>query len=1126
MNQNFKKFIAEDVELSGSNLIEASAGTGKTYSIAIMVLRLILEKNILIQDILMVTFTNAAVAELEERIRKFVRQAYRYAEGGECGDETIKKIVDRIDREEAKSRLKLAVLNLDETSVMTIHGFCQQTLTEFAFETGQLFSSELVADDSQMLEAETQKFWRKNITGINKELLSFLIGQKLNLYDIQSIVKNHLSGKNYIFYDENKEYSLDEKEFEEDLKTISELSKSVKKIDESLNEYVKTNFDQLIEVGQKNSYINKNFLNEPQTANSLLEKISGKSNLQNVKKTYPEICDFLNEINGANDQIALIIEELINELYAFAIQEISTAVTSYKLSHNLLSYDDLILNLHKALTNQPNPKLENELRRKYKAVFIDEFQDTDREQYEIFKTAFQNHQDAVIFYIGDPKQSIYAWRKADIATYFKARNSVENIFEMNTNYRSTAPLIQAMNQFFLPNEDFDTFRFIDEKDKINYIKVDAPSKSDKGSLLIDNQECLPISITNFPNKDEVFVGVAQQVLDLLTSEKHSIYDKKSDKNRKIRPSDIGILVRGKKTGNLIKSQLSKLGIPAVTVSDTKILNTEEATELIYILEAMLEFKRTNINRALKSIFINLSAKEIQNLDEEAAVNKFKKYNENWQLKGIYTTLTGFAKDFELRAKLLDETESGERILTNFYHLSEILYKAESRQHLSPEELTDWLKKNKSKSQSSDDEMVQRIESDENAVNITTIHSSKGLEYPIVLAPDLDMVYQYWFDIINLRMEDGNYVTGKRSQFEALEKIDEHKIQEEQENRRLIYVAITRAIYKCFIYRNTHYRNSSLTVFTNEITENDLIAYVDSAKPEFNYYEKENQLVQTELSTEKIEFKENNWQQMSYSGLSAHLDQPAKENYLETEENYDKFIFRDLRRGAQTGNFLHFIFENLNFSNPDNWQYAIEKAIARFNPAKKGDEKFDENIREFLHHVMNAELNTGREIIKLSSVYQSQMLHELGFDFPVKLFEPKQLENLMDYGLLVSNYYTMDRKEIEGMMTGFIDLFFEYKGKYFVLDWKSNYLGPSLEDYSSKKIWKAMSDNNYHLQYLIYSLAVKKYLKSRLGENFDFEKQFGGVFYLFVRGMRAGQDSGVFYYKPAVEKMAEMEKIFE
>lgn len=1123
MNEEPIDFESSEVELNGSNLIEASAGTGKTYSIAILVLRLILEKKILIQDILMVTFTNAAVAELQERIRRFVRSAYRYAQGEKIRDETIKKLVDRHNRKEAEEVLKLAVLNLDETSVMTIHGFCQQTLTEFAFETGQLFSSELIADDSLVLREETQKFWRKYITGIHVELLSLLINRNLNQFDIQSIVKSHIGGKNYIFFESDKEYDLSEERQLSVVAQIAELDSLRHQKEKELLEFVHHNFEKLIGQGSSNSYVNKNILPKATDSAMLLSGIEDKKSLKNVRDTYPEIIELLEEKDSINEGKKMIAEEFMDYLYAFAIQEISAAVKSFMLSHNLLSYDDLIGNLHRALTEKPNPKLEAELRKKYKAVFIDEFQDTDRQQYEIFKTAFQEK--SIIFYIGDPKQSIYAWRKADIATYFEARNSVQKVYGMNTNYRSTKNLVTAMNEFFLPTDDFDTFHFAEEKDKIYYHKVDAQQNDGKGNLLMDGEDCLPISITAFKNKDEVCHETARQVLDLLTNENHYFSQPETGTKKKIIPSDIGILVRSKGRAADIKNALNRLRIPAVTNTDDKILDAPETAELVYILEAMLQPGRSGINRALKTSFTNCSTDFILNLDEEKAVQLFKTYNEDWQKKGIYATLMKFIKDFEVRNHLLSgKANNGERILTNLYHLSEILYKAESRQRLNPAELTDWLKKNKANAQNDDNEMEQRIESDENAVNIVTIHSSKGLQYNIVIAPELDLTYNSKHDIINLRNANGHYITAKRNQLSA-EEIETHKYQDEQENRRLIYVAITRAVYKCFIYKNNsnYSKNSSLTYFTEQIRETEFIRFTQPVEPIAKYYSPPEPPEQIHPQVEKIELSENNWQQMSYSRLSAHGELPSRENYTAADESYERFIFRDLPKGAHTGNFLHYLFENLNFGHPDSWDFAIDKALARFIPAKKEDLEFRENIRTLLSHVLNAELEATEDTFQLSSLNAYKVLHELEFDFPVALFQPKRLEKLMEDGILISDHFPW---KIEGMMTGFVDLFFEHNDKFYVLDWKSNYLGPDLEDYSAGNVSTAMTASNYHLQYLIYSLAIKKYLKSRLGKSFDFEKDFGGVFYLFVRGMRSDKDSGIFYFKPSSEQMKSLESILK
>lgn len=1124
----YKKFEVENAPLEGSNLIEASAGTGKTYSIAILVVRLLLEKKIPIQEILMVTFTKAAVAELEERIRKFVRTANRYANGeAEIEDKLIKQLVDKsIDnhgQEKVKELLKSAILYLDETSVMTIHSFCQQTLNEFAFETRQLFNAELVQDTSEIVNESIQKFWRKNITHLPKETLKVLLdSQNLNIGSISSIVNSHLNGKDFIFYDKNENYELDEFIIDDFKNKIHEKKEKFIITQEEVYQYILDNQDYLIEIINNNGHAKKNlqpFISEPE---ALMKIVAGKISTQYVKKI-PELVECHEKITSAKENLDEQIEEFLNYIYSSAIQQSVQYVNQQKLARNILAFEDLINNLHRSLHENENHALENELRKKYKAIFIDEFQDTDRLQFEIFEKAFQGH--SILFYIGDPKQSIYAWRKADIATYFKAREGVDKVYGMNVNYRSTPDFIEGMNRFFQPNEDFDTFNFKDEQSQISYIKVDAPTSNSKGNLTFENENCIPITISKFKNKNEISDALAFQILDLLNNENYLIPDSSTQKMRRIRPSDIGILVRSRYDGMEAKNQLTKWGIPSVTIDDSKVLQSKEAKEILYVLEAFINHNLSNVNRALMTDYIGWTTDKIKVLDEEKLVEKFRLYNEKWRSDGVYSALKNFIVDFNIEQYLLNhQSINGERIITNLFHLLEILYKTAHRQNFGPNELVNWLTINIQKNDSTEDEMIQRVESDEDAVNISTIHSSKGLQYPIVVAPTLDFTFSNYNDrVYSFRQENGDYKSGKLSQFTD-EQIEIIKRQDEQENRRLLYVALTRAIYKCFIYKSNGSKNSTLSYFLAEntfdgqfIEEKNEVVNEENAKKYIPEVQEEPKI----LKAENFNLRENNWLRMSYSGLAAHLEWKIKEKFESSENEYDTFVFKELKKGAQTGNFLHFIFENLDFTFEDSWQWVIERAIKRF--VSKAEEDLEDKLLELFKHVLQTEISANHQKFQLSSIRPEKCIHELEFDFPVKTFTPYQLEKLMSEGIVISEKY---KGQIEGVMNGKIDLFFEKDGRFYVLDWKSNYLGPNLEDYSGVQLTQSMSDSNYHLQYLIYCYAVKKYLENRLGANFDYSRDFGGAIYLFVRGMRKGRDSGIFYNKPSIEIMDKLESILE
>jgi exodeoxyribonuclease V beta subunit len=1119
-------FNALTVPLQGSNLIEASAGTGKTYSIAILALRLILENKFSIKEILMVTFTKAAVAELEERIRLFIRSAYRICKGENIDDKTIADLVlesiKKTSAEETSDLLKEAIIFLDETSVMTIHSFCQQTLTEFAFETNQLFGAELKQDISDILEEEVQTFWRKNITTIHPELLAILMNANLSQSIITTIVKQHLDGKHFGEYDSLKAYTFCQDDHLYFLKALRQIHKKEEDLRLKMNEFVINNSGSLKQKSIANVYTNKNnvvdLIDNP---DAFIDYLIEKKRLTNIEKVFQDtgLLDDCSDCEKIKEEINIIIQNCLNQILCVAINEISAGVKKYKLSTNQLSFDDLIVNLHAAIVQRDNPSLVAALKKKYRAVFIDEFQDTDRLQYEVFKAAFGIG--TVLFYIGDPKQSIYAWRKADIFTYFKAYNDVDNIYQMNVNFRSTEALINAMNLFFLPEENFDTFHFGDMENAVKYIPVKSPSGNKNGQLIFNDADCVPLTLDeNCKKKDEIAEDTALQALSLLNDDGYSII--KGQVKRKIIPSDIGILVRNKSDGILIKNALSKYYIPSVTVTDAKVLQSEEAVELLYVLEAFLNHSVANINRALLTSFTGYKTKDILSLEGEKAVLLFKNYKTTWEISGVYSALKNFIIDFGVQKNLLERsTESGERTITNLYQLIELLFKTQAIKKLSPVELIDWLKRGIEQKKAEGDELLQRIESDEEAIRIVTIHSSKGLQYNIVFAPFLDFTTTSKHEDCSYRDEDtSEYITVMKKQLSD-DKMKIYIRQLEQENRRLLYVAITRAVYKCFIYRNTFYKTSSLATFTANLNESPgLIERKAPISIRTGESYKNTKQLKSEIPLREIEFnlQHNNWRRMSYTMLAADLERHLQTKRIGSKDDYNQFIFYQLAKGNITGNLLHFIFENLNFSDQTKWPSIVDKAINRFAPGKK--EKYELQLQQMIDHVLNANIQTDDLKFSLSEVDFGKRVHELEFDFPVALFQPSLLVDFSDENIYVN---VKSFGELEGIMNGKIDLFFEYNNKYFVLDWKSTYLGDTLEDYSREALADAMNENNYHLQYLIYTLAVKKYLETRM-THFDYERDFGGVLYCFVRGMRAGKCNGVYYCKPPLKDIVWLEEL--
>jgi exodeoxyribonuclease V beta subunit len=1132
-------FNAVTVTLAGSNLIEASAGTGKTYSIALLTLRLVIEKKIPIEKILMVTFTKAAVAELEIRVRAFVRMALKVSRGETIGDPTITNLVnDQIEIQgvkEVSDRLETAQLFLDETSVLTIHSFCQRTLSEFSFETGQIFGAETITPDeyNQMMEDAFNEYWRINVTTIRLDMLKRFIGFGLNHDDIFDLVKKSFGGKMLFSNIPMPDNFLSEAYFEALMQWESGCNTNIAETKISILDRIQLDKQNLLEKlladrwGKASVFATLFEIEEwdENTEKLFIDSLCEKVETAYVVSIFGAYINDAVAINDLRKEIAKRFKEEVNQIAMAAIGFVTKSIQEQKNSRGIITFDDMIGLLYKAVVEGSyNQQLIASLRQKYDAVFIDEFQDTDKEQYAIFNRLFGN--DKILFYIGDPKQSIYAFRKADIFTYFNAKKSVENLHFMDTNFRSTEAYINAMNYFFLPIPDFDTFYFDNDptlKEAISYKPVRSPDPNTKGQLLCNGEAIMPIHISENKNKKELRQSVRAIIADLFTPGNYTI--EKDGKSRPIKPSDIGILVRSNKEGKVMKSILASLRIPSVTIDDARLLASNEASQIFYILVAVNEISRSNINRALLSELGGYTEDDLVTTNEEAILTQFKTYQESWVKNGVYTMLKQFVSDHHVYERLYgDSAENPERTISNIQQLIEILHKITVRKNYEPKELIQWLKKGMEGDAREGDEYEQRLESDQDAVQIVTIHKSKGLEYNIVIAPHLDLLAdQEVYTTGSFRDPDtGEYFVMKKDLMTDAQ-MELYKMQSEQENRRLIYVAITRARYQCFITINntSHYAHSSLKKFIYKDKDpndkkdkantrpNDLvtISFAPPSNPGFRYTNPGAISRPSYAVANNFHLEHANWIKTSYSGLNPDHDPViAPKTATPFETAYDKFAFQDLKKGAHTGNLLHYIFEHIDFADDRNWVRVVEQAMKRLSGSS--DEAYRDNIIALLKQVTAADM-PGSTPFCMNQVTKDKRINELEFDF---LLSPFNTAHLQALSTEAHPFRIKSIEELEGIMNGKIDLFFEHDGKYYILDWKSNFLGNSIEFYDTNHVKAAMYENNYNLQYLIYTVALTKYLMLRKPD-FDYDKDFGGVIYLFLRGVRAGKQTGIYFTKP-------------
>jgi len=814
-------------------------------------------------------------------------------------------------------------------------------------------------------------------------------------------------------------------------------------------------------------------------------------------------------------EIKNVEAEFINHFYLDFFSRSEDKIKEIKQKKGYITYDDQIKTIYKALANE---SFKEKLTEKYQAVFIDEFQDTDSYQYDIFSKVFSGN--SIVYYIGDPKQSIYGWRGADLDTYKSAKVAVgENgILTMNRNYRSTKEMIDALNILLNPDEEFNMFK----DEEIKYINVEHGA-ADLGEMIDKGNNFSPVTIWEFDINDfeTNYTAVAQEIYRLLTTDVLI-------NGRKVTPKDIGILVRENKEGNAIKKILTRFNIPSVKRDDTKVLQSDESQMVRYMLNAVISPNRVDINCTLNSSYFGFNSVSLKNLDNERHLEIFIELRKTLMEEGVYNMISSFLTTYGVRARCMEDV-SGQRVLTNISQIAEILNKIEKQFKYSPEELLVWMERNTDEGE----DYEQRIESDDDAVQISTIHKAKGLEYNIVFTPCLSMIVKRKLlekgNVNDFKKEGEYFFTLNYPELSSDDK-EIFDSQKEQENRRLIYVALTRAVYKSYISlipRN--YNGNPVSSSLSEILERynqdnpELIEIKQLPKNGFEIIDEQykppvDMPVFAPKEKPGIEIK-NTFGIHSFSGLSkTHISALFEKTILGGPEEYDQFIFQDLGRGANVGTALHSIFERLNFADSSSWEQTLRDA-SKYYPNIIKEERLD-LFKQMVNHVMTAELNCDGSIFKLDEVTNSQKLPELEFCFSLKKVNRYTINDILgdeaDLG---------GETDIEGLMIGFIDLFFEHNGKYYILDWKSNFLGNNVEDYGQSGLSEGMKGNNYNLQYYIYTIAMKRYLEGKI-PGFDYEKQFGGVFYLFLRGVRSNdQSTGIFYEKPPMEKVMRLEELF-
>ncbi|TOI26792.1 exodeoxyribonuclease V subunit beta [Vibrio parahaemolyticus] len=1179
--------------LHGARLIEASAGTGKTFTIAGLYLRLLLGHGsaetrhrvpLTVDQILVVTFTEAATAELRDRIRARIHDARIAFARGQSSDPVIQPLLNEFDdHKQAAEILLQAERQMDEAAVYTIHGFCQRMLTQNAFESGSRFNNEFVTDESHLKAQVVADYWRRNFY----PLPFTLAGEIRQLWGSPSALLSDIS--NYLT---GAPLSLSVPAMKGSLADLH--TENLKKIDGLKAQWRESQDDFLTLISD--SDINKRSYTK-KSLPTWLEAVNAWAATETTGYDYPDKLEkFAQNVllektpKGSAPQHAVFeaIETFLANpislkapLLAHAIEHCRVMLANAKNQKQWLSFDDLLTQLSASIDTDESELLAARIRTLYPVAMIDEFQDTDPLQYSIFSRIYLNNPECGLFMIGDPKQAIYGFRGADIFTYIKARNQVSAHYTLGTNWRSSADMVQAVNQVFaLPDSPF-----IYDSD-IPFLPVKYSPNAEKRIWTMGGQKqpALTYWLQEADDKPlpkgeyltRMAEATASQIQTILTqAQQGQACLVNGEKQKAVQAGDIAVLVRTGSEGRMIKQALADQGIASVYLSNRdSVFTSSVAQDLQRLLQAVLTPENDRVLRAsLASELFALDAASLDalNNDEivwENAVNEFKEYRKLWVQRGVLPMLRAVISKRHIAERLLEEGassqgENGERVLTDLMHIGELLQQA-SNELDSDHGLLRWLAQSISDAENGlggSDDQIQRLESERNLVQIVTIHKSKGLEYDLVFLP---FVFSYreaseakYYDAANDRTVldiTGNDASMKQADKERL-----------AEDLRLIYVALTRAVYACFIgaspLRNgrstkepTGVHRSAIGYLiqngqeggindlhqglTKQQDELDCVVVADPPQQlEEKYVAPQEEIY--DLSAKELQNPiDRNWRITSYSGLvkqgSHHVEHDATIEItgfdIDSSEEQDeadlvepeRSIFT-FPRGARPGTFLHSLFEEIEFTQPATTEENTQ-IILGLMESEQLDEEWLPILQQLIDTVLATPLD-GKSLL-LNQKAPSQRLVEMEFLLPIEVLSAPALNRVIQrHDPLSAKAGDLGFQTVQGMLKGFIDLVFEHQGKYYVLDWKSNHLGDDVTYYHGEALKSAMADHRYDLQYQIYALALHRFLRSRLA-NYDYEQHFGGVYYLFLRGMDGRSDHGIFAAKPTLEFLQEMDRLID
>ena len=1160
----------------GVTLLEASAGTGKTYALAALVLRLIGEENVPIGRIVVTTYTIPATAELSDRIRARLAETLDTFDGKPHAKPTP-FIIEFVARHSAspivRKRVADALRDFDQAVISTIHGFCHRMIQDRAFETGTKPALELVPDETSLVRETAEDFWRRNFSAQQPALTPIAMLENLTPANLARLLSNNANHPLALIRPAAADIAASTDSV---TKLLAEFRASWPAWREPIRKMFITDADWAIGNWGKTEFIQPQFDLVEMLATAESSPLSAYRALQSFRPSAIERGKGISKRRPMPqhafttwcETFAAACKTYAATMRSAFLDWSRAELSAKKAKLGIVAFSDLLAIFHAALHQPGSDALVAAIRDRYSVALVDEFQDTDPIQTGIFQRLFGELPQR-LFLIGDPKQAIYGFRGADLFTYLRVTDGASRKFRLDTNHRSDAPLVDSVNTLF----SRPTSPFIDTRVPFN--PVLAGHSTNDRPLSISGEVRAPMRFWFWESEKPVTSELANSSLPhVVASELVRMLDTAKLADGKLLPRDCAILCAKNSQCQDMQAALAERGIPSVVLSNASVFESDEAREIYIVASALATPAREPaIRAALATRIMGFDAAALDRVatnapEWETILARFHAYHVRWRDGGFIQMFRELIQAEHLRPRILAQPQ-GDRRLTNLLHLAELLHQTSHEFQLGPGGLLRWLAA-QIDNPGSGDERELRLERDDDAVKILTIHKSKGLEWPVVFCPFLWTkadLHKHQDPLFHDAQDRAILDLGSPMHGEAAIRAAHEQL---AERLRLLYVALTRARHECHVVWGTFRdsENSGLMwllespgdggtdapaalrahaeSLTSQMLHNTIQHLAGEAPLQFSATEL------PEVSDVKYTPKQIESTVGSPRTFAGHIDRSWRVSSFtaytalrETEEaDYDRDqrpISPSERRGIhafpggmKVGVCLHDIFENLDFTRPSTIHGLVEAKL-KLHGLHSIDHMLSviQTVRKVLDaplFIARAPKRTKRDEgllelplgintsgLKLGAVALDRTLRELEFHLPTGPIHAGELAEFTGAGLSF--------EPRRGVLKGFIDLIFEHEGRFHIVDWKSNVLGTSSESYTASAMWSEIVSHRYDLQWQLYLLALHRYLRLRLA-NYDPAKHLGTVFYVFLRGVEPFQQHlGIHRAEPNLAALAKLDALF-